>query len=719
MLSAAEADTRRRVAAALARAMSGQKASALGLLNVPREDTKATATLGMAEALILYFDGDTAEALDVFKRRIDPFAAQSSIDYRAIAAGNKNTIRFAISDFTAVTDHYKMQDLLHSAGTVHEPVSRVAQADEAALRNEHHEALPLYWNDLLDAYESGAWARQRAAHARMVRECCVLGWFAEATFHAIASLDKTAARFVAEQLLHRGDLAAISEALESLLRCAHLLEHRYVASTIIDLLRDVVPDALFDRTFEWLLEGAQCPPRSREMAERVSGSWQALLALIYRASPKQATAAVELALGHPLYTAFGLQRGRLIQLIQGAVPKLESGLIERLANSCLDLLGSHKHDIDYNDALNLAATIAQNAPADVVERFAESLIPRAAPLTDLRLTRLVPLLGRQPSKDHLDRLLSNVVKRLYKQVQRTNPGDDADYDLSYVGTVEQTWEEKKVRVFIHGAMLELDAIVVLCKWLSAEQLRSVSEAALDMIDDASNLPANKMGLIDAIMQMSKRMELGTCQMIVDRLQQHVDGSTVSDWDNWAPGQLSPFKLEMDSPADVSGFALYCQAVIAGNHRDGPFVDGVVTGVESTLVENDVRIRRAGVAAAGKLPFFPMSILTRLISCTRDSESEISHCAYTALCEHSDLVLDDSQWEFLATAIRSSLTQRNAALRRAAALCIRQLERADLSAKQNAVVSELKQMVLSDIHFSVRQALATHNPDNTERSLIVD
>ena len=57
------ADTRCRAAAALARAMSGQKASALGLLNVPREDTRASAALGMAEALILYLDGDTAEAL--------------------------------------------------------------------------------------------------------------------------------------------------------------------------------------------------------------------------------------------------------------------------------------------------------------------------------------------------------------------------------------------------------------------------------------------------------------------------------------------------------------------------------------------------------------------------------------------------------------------------------------------------------------------------------
>jgi hypothetical protein len=113
-------------------------------------------------------------------------------------------------------------------------------------------------------------------------------------------------------------------------------------------------------------------------------------------------------------------------------------------------------------------------------------------------------------------------------------------------------------------------------------------------------------------------------------------------------------LEMDSPADVKGFALYCQAVIAGSHRDGPFVDSVVSAVESSLLESDIRIRRAGVAAAGKLPFLPRSILTQVISFTRDSDSETARHACAALCDRSDLVLDESQWEFLATGIRSSL-----------------------------------------------------------------
>jgi hypothetical protein len=715
MVNTVETDTRLRVAVALARAMAGKKASALKLLNAPAVNTEASAALGMAEAQILYLDGSAAEALEVFDRRIDPFAAQAPIDYKAIAAGNKNTVRFSILDFSAVTDHYKIQDLLRSAGPVHEPITRVTQADEAVSRNEHHEALPLYWNDLLDAYESGTWARQRAAHARMARECCVLGWFAEAISHAIASLDKAAANFVSEHLLHAGDLAALSEGLESLLRCAHLLEHRYVASTIVEMLRDVIPDALFDAVFEWSWEGAQRSVLSRETAERVSASWKALLALIPRASPKQAKAAVELALEHRLYTEFVLQRSVLIQLIQVAFPKLESVLMERVANSCVDLLGSHKHDVDYNDALNLAATIAQNAPATVVEKFADALVPRGTPIANLRLAPLVQLLGRQPSHEHLNRLVSNVVKRLHKQVQRISAGDDADYDLSYIGTLEQTRDEKTIIVFIHGASVELDAIVALCKWVSPQNLRSISEAALDMIDDASNLPTNKIDLIEAMMSMSERLDLDTCQLIVDRLQPHVTGTTVSDWDSWMSGQLSPFKFDMASPADVSGFALYCQAIIAGNHRDGPFVDSVASVVESSLLDSDVRLRRASVAAAGKLPFLPRSVLTQVISSTRDSDSGVATYACAALYDRADLILDESQWEFLATGVRSSLKERNAALRRAAALCIRHLDQADLSAKQRAIVSELNNIVRSDIHFSVRQALAVNNQNSAECS----
>ena len=226
-----------------------------------------------------------------------------------------------------------------------------------------------------------------------------------------------------------------------------------------------------------------------------------------------------------------------------------------------------------------------------------------------------------------------------------------------------------------------------------------------MVDDTSNFPANKIPLIDAMIHLSKLLDLDTCQLIVGRLQPHVIGGAASDWDNSMTGQLSPFKFETDSPADVSGYALYCQATIAGDHPDGIFVASVVSGVETSLLVSDVRIRRAGVAAAGKLPILPKSVLNQLISSTRDPDSPTATYACMALSDRTDLVLDDSQWEFLVTGIRSSLAQPNALLRRAAALCIRHLERAALSTKQSAVVGELKRIVQSDIHFFVRQALA--------------
>ncbi|HEY6347131.1 MAG TPA: hypothetical protein VIY49_37040 [Bryobacteraceae bacterium] len=705
-----EPGTRLRIAKALALSMTGHKREGLQLLDAAGVSSHARPFLLMAQAHILSLDGDNAEALEVFAHGIDQFAERAPLDEKATIDGNKNEIRLATLDFSAVAEHYKMQDLLTAAGHANRSGSKLAQADDAARRDEHYEALPLYWNGLVDAYEGGSWLQLRTAHERMARECCALGWLPEAAYHAVVSASEAAARALGEQVLHSVSGGAVSETIECILGCAHLLQHRYVATVIIEILRDVVPDAMVGRVVDWAIEGAGRMPGTRDIGQKIAASWRVLAALMYRCTGEQADRVVAIALKHPLLNTFNTHRRDLIRLAISAFPRLSANTREMLVPVCIALLGPHRHDVDYDDALELAEMIARRSSAESRTRLADALLPRETPISNLKLARLVPLLERQPSPEQLGRLVQVVCRRLRKQVQRIAVGQEVDLDGSYVAVADKRSPQARVTVLIYGAMIELDAAIALRKWLTADQIRALTEAVLDVLDDPANLPSNKVSLIEALLFLSSVSDESTCQFAVSRLEPHASGVAHSDPDECPGAQLSRFRIETNSPSDVAGSALFCMASIAGEHPNAAFLEKVTALVESALEHGDSAVRGAGAAAAGRVPSLSGPLLTKLISCVRDSNPQVACHAALSVSRRADVVLDPSQWDFLAAAVRAGLARGPVDLRRACALCVQLLRDLQTSEGQHRTVNDLLDVVRSDIYYSVRQALGDGRRD---------
>src|SRR5262249_558027 len=156
-----------------------------------------------------------------------------------------------------------------------------------------------------------------------------------------------------------------------------------------------IPDGIVCRVVDWAIEGARREPRSRDGAQKVAASWQALATLMYRCSDEQADRAASIALGHPLLNTPNTYRRDLIRFARFAFSKLSLKTKEMLLPLCMRLLGPEKHDLDYDDALQLAGSIAVNSPVEMRTRLADALLPRDTPISDLKLARLVPLLDRQ------------------------------------------------------------------------------------------------------------------------------------------------------------------------------------------------------------------------------------------------------------------------------------------------------------------------------------
>ena len=305
--------------------------------------------------------GGTPTHYEILEGDIGRLADRLPEEARYVIGANRTTLRLALQDFTAIRDHYKAEDAAGRSRPEDASLQRLVQAESAAAWNEHREALPLYWTDLLDAYEDGIWARLRAAHQRFARECWAVGWFAESAFHAVASLHKETVTLIATQALASQNSAVIAETLRPVLHMSNLLEHRAMGAVILETLYDVIPEEVLDEVLNWIERGIDHPVETAYVAEKISSLWRAIAVIAPRLSPQKAETMTAKALNHPCYTKFILQRRYVIDALNGLFAKLNTETMARVAESCSGLLGSQKHDTDFSSALNLALTIAQKS----------------------------------------------------------------------------------------------------------------------------------------------------------------------------------------------------------------------------------------------------------------------------------------------------------------------------------------------------------------------
>jgi hypothetical protein len=689
-----------RIAAAWAQAIAGNTVGAFSLLRGVTGDPADSVAAAMTRAHLLHLDGNNLEALAVFEGDIQRLSRHLTQEVTYVIGTNRNTLRLALNDFTAIRDHYKMQDAERQSHREEESLKRLIQADEAAARNEHRQALPLYWTNLLDAYQDGTWARLRAAHQRLARECWAVGWFAEAVFHAVASLNKDTVTFIATQALASGSLNVITETLRPVLQTANLLEHRSVAAIVIQILHDVIPEKMFAETVTWLNTGIDASVETEHVAERLSSLWSAIAAIAPRFSSEQANNIVTKALNNPGYTKYVLQRRYVIDVLQTSFAKLDSETMTKVAESCIGLLGSQKHDIDYSHARNLAATIADKGPPSVAALLADAILPQDTGIADLRLAVLVPFLDRKPAPDRLATIVSEVPAKIRRQVQRLNDKEEADANLSYVAMMKESKDGRTVVVFLYGAAIELDAVIAMKRWLTQEQVRSVADATLDMVHELANIPANKVSLLKALVQLADNADIHTSQLIFERLEPLLLAETIL---TEMANPLSLFKMNFGTNQEVSGWLLYCAGTFAAKH---PSLLGaaILPHLQRGLTSAHQEVRSAAVSVIGELPSPSSSLVSQLISSASDFSPVVATSAFAALVRRSNLVLNETQWQFLASAIRLGLTYTSSGLRRAAASAVRCLKRVPLSPEQIKTIGEITTTIQADISFVVRESL---------------
>jgi hypothetical protein len=167
--------------------------------------------------------------------------------------------------------------------------------------------------------------------------------------------------------------------------------------------------------------------------------------------------------------------------------------------------------------------------------------------------------------------------------------------------------------------------------------------------------------------------------------------------------LNAFKHHSGRPEDVQGMALVALAALASG--DAAATKRVGDILEDTLCDHRPEIRRAGYAAAGRLPDVSEGVVLGILSGLRDPDPNAAVSAFAALAEQTGWKLNRNHWRVFLMAARLAQRTGNPKLRRhtAAALVAWSPKcPAQFAGEQAELLAELS----DDICWSVRTAAKT-------------
>jgi hypothetical protein len=372
MLKLVLPETRITIARARREAMGGEDQAALIRLEqaLPGASGRPVdqAAILLAKAELLYLAGRYAASHDVFENELEPLIPQLPHSVALVAGFNRSEVSIARFDSRGVSRHYGLVDEEHVMGVKHWDDSAVLNAISSAARGRSYESLPAIWRELLRTYRQGRWGLFRHASRYMADECLRIGLPDEAAFHAVVAIDSETAKRIGALLRESRDAGKVEAVVTRLLATANLPKHFVVACELLQVVSDLVPDALVDRVLCWALQRCDIAGEPRDLNSIETTAWKTIESLAGRASRETAQQIVRVAQAHRVWTAvaggpnqFIRVREEIIDAVNQTVAALPVEMMPDLADATIPLAIERGNFKDFNNVVALLSHIAHRS----------------------------------------------------------------------------------------------------------------------------------------------------------------------------------------------------------------------------------------------------------------------------------------------------------------------------------------------------------------------
>jgi hypothetical protein len=702
--------TRLLLASAQSLAMHGELSSTLEQLTeavgVARQERRAidAVALSMKKAELLHLECSDETARSIFTAEVDPYIDLLPIAMRVVVDQNRNTVGMTLWDPESVREFYGLVDFRRELRSETGDTGTVAFAEAASVQGRYYDSLPMFWREVLLAYEAGAWIPQRTPQSRLGYEWLKVGAPHHAAYFAMTAQDTDLMDAAANILLGSRETSCIELTLDKVLRSAHLLVHAGLACGLIAKVWDVIPESRFSAVLEFVISRAVIIPANREAAQRVQEAWLALGYLAARSSAEQADRVCEMALGHPLLSAPSHHRKALINTLIQCVPTISVARLELVAEEAAKLVGERRHEIDFDAARNLVKVIADVSDQDFKSRLAEHLGLKSSAAVPQALSALAPVFGLRLAEEGLAKACSECARQIRLQVQYVPPSQNPDTSLSFVSEVTTEKDGIELHVFLWGGSSLLDVVLANHDCVTPEMLDAVVDAMQASMAESENLLANKSLLLEAIGFLADRLSKKTASSVFTALFPLAKGSiaepsVVSDG-LFSRHVLNPIQIDLGDAADVQGRAVCALAKLdkaLGGIRDGE----LIPTIEDAMASLNPAVRVYALASVGELPTVTESLLISVLLATRDGDAKVARCAFQTLTRRPELELSGPQWQAFTYSIKMALQSSDIALRFAAAGAAAEVCQNREIDNGTSAMREIQDLITHDVSHFVR------------------
>lgn len=656
----------------------------------------------LLKAEILFLNGSDKESLDVFRNDINPMLDLIPINIRLIIEANQNEVALAQYEHGSIHKFYQSFDFRKIAGIKLKDADAIIIADEAARAGKHYDALPIYWQQLLSSYYLGNWQSFKWASNRLTEEYLKLKWFPQAAYYSIIAQNPSLAKKTGQFLLESNNSALIKNTVEKIINFSNLFKHANIAFLLIESIGDGIPDEQFNDVFSWLISKCSFYPEHLTKINYYMNSWRVLKSLSVRFNQEQAIQTVRTAIDHNFFKTRTFYRKHLVEIIYNCLPKLPKDELIKLSKIILPLAIEIKSDSDYIEVINLLCVIAKRCGSEVKSKFAKALYPKSKRVNAV-LAQVADIFGKKISQEsELKEYVRKVARNIKLQVQYLNPDEEPGPVLDLYFSFTSINGGKKIVVNGTGSV-HINAIIKQNKLLEISDINLLVDAILSMINEPKNLLSNKSILIEALKELGHRFskEIGdkvfkTLESII--LKNNIDKDILQQIAD-SKNPLNPFKIEDNTPEQLSGQALYALAYIEKNNP-GIFKNKINRFIENALTDTNPDVRRFAIAAARELPQLSEISLSSLLVSTRDHDKGVAIMAFNALAYKKNLKLNKFQWGILLYTIDLTINSIDYSLRRMAAIALKN-QKDSFPSSLSKKVKKLENKLLKDICYSVR------------------
>lgn len=711
MLRQASPRVRSTVAQCYSLAMLGSVAGALEKLDeqlLETSDVIGRICLQSCRSQILYLDCRYEDAFAVFKTELDDLAADAAEEVSLSLGYNRRDILLALwkpDDLYAIVDRSRL------AGVEHWDHRAFQAVVEAISQERLFDALPAAWEELRRTYLLGCWQPFQSAAKLMATVSVRLGCISDAVFYVVCSLETKAATELGGMLSTTQNVEVLDTAMVRLLGCTNLKRHFLIGCEIVRCMADAIPEKRLGQVVTWLLPRLSID--SDRLAERslFEAAWSAVGEFADRVDREQTIQILDVIKGHSLWNSVPDPGGRMvimrqpmINFVRQSLGCLKSSDLEELTELCLPLALERKQQHDFGNVIGLLCRIAEIGGDVIRDRIRDRLYTGHS--LDRVLLHVSDFFGVSvDNRSSLLRAVEQVSRGVRLQVQRLSELDSIEpVNGSYF---RQETRVKNVRLVVHFVdCAEIAALLIHRRTIGIAGVKTLLDAALDLILERENFISNKIGLLRAMREIGDSCDEGMLERVLEVVGPIAAGDFLEPAHSMTSAEamqpLNRNKFSTGDPNELRGVAIYTLTKLEQDSSSsfGKRLDPLV---EAGLFDNNATIRRLSYAAAQIKTELSEGEFIALVLGTRDEDDSAAEAAFRAIAVSKRLTLNRPQSKMFVQSARHAIRARSPRVRCAAAYaCSLKAQSAPTEALRKEFEQLLAQFAV-DVCSSVRVA----------------